>query len=121
MISLGKPESCFFAEKLNTQTNKDSEITGEVLYSFLRGWIGEKPISHTKDVPFFLQSLQIPTVLKKFIMYNEKGPEIDNKDFQLTFKTPYLLKSEYNLLANSGPIFRITENYDIDKPKTVFQ
>jgi len=54
-------------------------------------------------------------------MYIENGPEIENKDFQLTFKTPYLLKSEYNLLANSGPILRITRNYDIDDPKTVFQ
>ena len=74
-----------------------------------------------RDIHYSIQSLQIPTVLKKFIMYIENGPEIDNKDFQLTFKTPYLLKSEYNLLANSGPILRITENYDIDDPKTVFQ
>jgi len=60
MISLGKPESCFFAEKLITQTNKDSEITGEVLDSFLRGWIGEKPISHTKDFPFFYKASKFP-------------------------------------------------------------
>jgi len=74
-----------------------------------------------RDIHYSIQSLQIPIVLKKYIMYIENGPEIDNKDFQLTFETPYLLKSEYNLLANSGPILRITENYDIDDPKTVFQ
>ena len=53
-------------------------------------------------------------------MYIENGPEIGNKDFQLTFTTPYLLKSESKLLTNDGAILRITENYDIDDLKTIF-
>ncbi|XP_065562750.1 uncharacterized protein LOC136028777 [Artemia franciscana] len=67
-----------------------------------------------RDINYSIQSLHIPTFLKKYIMYMENGPGINEKDFQLTFKTPYLLKSAYNLMANSGPILRITENREID-------
>jgi len=53
-------------------------------------------------------------------MYIENGTVIGNQDFQLTFTTFYLLQSESKLLTNTGPILRITENYDIDDLKTVF-
>ena len=45
------------------------------------------------DINYSIQSLHIPTFLKKYIMYMENDPGINEKDFQLTFKTPYLLKS----------------------------
>ena len=47
-----------------------------------------------RDIHYSIHSLQIPTSLEKYLMYIEDGPEIGNQDFQLTFTTPYLLKSE---------------------------
>ena len=80
-----------------------------------------RQILRKRDIHHSIHSLQIPTVLKKYLMYIENGPEVGNKDFQLTFTTPYLLKLESKLVTNDGPILRITENYDIDNLKTVFQ
>ena len=52
-----------------------------------------RQILRKRDINYSIQSLHIPTFLKKYIMYMENGPGINEKDFQLTFKTPYLLKS----------------------------
>ena len=78
-----------------------------------------RQILRKRDINHSIHSLQIPTVLKKYLMYIENGTVIGNQDFQLTFTTFYLLQSESKLLTNTGPILRITENYDIDDLKTV--
>jgi len=50
-------------------------------------------------------------------MYIEDVLKKGNQEFQLTFTTPYLYKSENDLSTNNGPTLTITENYGVHVPE----
>nr|UNI73977.1 MAG: RNA-dependent RNA polymerase [brine shrimp rhabdovirus 1] len=96
-ISLKDPDTCFFADKIINQTNEDAKITGEVLDAFLKGWINENPISHTKSIPFFCRSY-----LEKFV---ESHIIVLALNSNTTFEKDNLSKSFGMRFINDGKFF----------------